>query len=314
MPRVLITGGLGFVGSACVERFVNAGHDVEVFDDGSRGNIRNVDASRVRWIQGRLGDLEALSAAVGDGGFDAVVHLAAMHFIPDCNRDPQACLRTNVVGTENLLAACAAAGVPRVVAASSMAVYPISDEATKESDPVGPYDVYGESKVANEMQISRWAREQAGRTAVAVRLSNAYGPRETNPHVIPEILAQLAVGARSLQLGNTTPYRDYVHVDDVAAGLLALVETDLEPGYHVFNLGSGVERSVDGILEVLAELIGHEITTNIDPERVRVVERMHLLPDISALTGATGWRPVVDFRDGMRRMCEEYGLAAAWSS
>ena len=231
-----------------------------------------------------------------------------MHFIPDCNRDPLACLRVNVLGTENLLAVCSAAGIERIVAASSMAVYPISDTPSLETDPIGPYDVYGESKVANEMQLLRWSRQNTDRTAVAIRLANAYGPRETNPHVIPEILEQLVMGRRALQLGNTTPFRDYIHVDDIASGVRSLIEADLAPGYHVFNLGSGAERSVDQILRTLSELLGDEVTSVVDPERVRAVERMHLQPDISKLSEVTGWHPRVQFHDGMRELCECYGL------
>ena len=241
--QVLVTGGLGFVGSALVAHLIDHEADVTVFDDFSRGSIGNIDAKRVDIVVGNLDDTDALKQchptrlrrSRSSGG-------DALH--PDCNRDPLACLRVNVLGTENLLAVCSAAGIERIVAASSMAVYPISDTPSLETDPIGPYDVYGESKVANEMQLLRWSRQNTDRTAVAIRLANAYGPRETNPHVIPEILDKLVMGRRALQLGNTTPFRDYIHVDDIASGVRSLIEADLAPGYHVFNLGSGAERSV----------------------------------------------------------------------
>lgn len=308
VDRILVTGGLGFVGSAVVEQLLTAGHSVTVFDDASRGKPENVDLDAVTLVRGDIRDQEAIAGAIGSAGVGAVIHLAAMHFIPDCNRDPQGCITTNVVGTENVLAACERHGVDTVVAASSMAVYPIADGPSSETDPVGPYDVYGETKVANEMQLGRWSRRGPDRTAVAIRLSNAYGPRETNPHVIPAIMEQLRTGATDLDLGNTAPLRDYVHTSDIAVALEKLAYAALPPGFHVFNLGSGEERSVDQILADLSQLLGRPIGVRVNPEKVRPVERMHLLPDISRLSAAVGWRPQVPFRDGIARLARWYGL------
>lgn len=311
--RILVTGGLGFLGSALVTHLLDRGHAVTVFDDASRGTRANVDvdADAVEIVDGDLRDLAAVTRSVASADVDAVVHLAAMHFIPDCNRDPQGCILTNVLGTENLLAACAEQGVRRVVAASSMAVYPISDQAASEDDPVGPYDVYGETKLANEWQLQRWTRAAEGRTAVAVRLSNAYGPRETNPHVIPAIMEQLRAGTTELDLGNTAPLRDYVHTSDIATGIEALVTAPLDAGFHVFNLGSGQERSVTDILAELSDLLGVRLTARINPEKLRPVERMHLLPDIGRLSRAVGWSPRMEFRTGLRELAEWYGVTRA---
>lgn len=308
--RVLVTGGLGFVGSSVVQHLAGAGFDVAVFDDRSRGSTERLDGASASLIHGDIRDLESVRACITGQTYDAVVHLAAMHFIPDCNRDPQGCIVTNVVGTENVLAACLEANIGRVIAASSMAVYPIRDEACAEDDPIGPYDVYGETKATNEMQLQRWCRA-SGATGIAVRLSNAYGPRETNPHVIPEIFEQVAAGARVLALGNTAPQRDYIHVDDIARALEALLRAPLEPSFDVYNLGSGEERSVDEILAELGAILGYELTSRADPDRFRPVERMHLLPAIDKITAATGWHPTTGFSDGLRELCHWYGLTPA---
>lgn len=307
---VLVTGGLGFVGSALVERLCDADLAVTVLDDESRGLPENVDQACVELVRADIRHLDGLLRFMDGRGFSTVIHLAATHFLSECDRDPPAAILNNVVGTENVLAACAAAGVERVVAASSMAVYPIGEQAFREEDPVGPYDVYGETKVANELQLGRWSRGGKQRVGVTVRLSNAYGPRETNPHVIPEIMDQLALGKRELDLGSTAPFRDYIHVDDVAAALHALISAPLEAGYHVFNLGSGTERSVDQVVAELSRLLGITLTIRADPARVRTTERMHLLPDISKIMESVPWAPGVEFTDGLRDLCRTYGLLA----
>jgi UDP-glucose 4-epimerase len=306
--RIFVTGGLGFIGSALVAELLHQGCSVTVFDNGTRGSLENVDADAIDFIRGDILDEQAIMRAVRSGEFDSLIHLAAMHFIPDCNRDPARCYAVNVVGTENVLSACAEAGISRIVAASSMAVYPILDGAIPETHPVGPYDVYGETKVANELQLGRWSRDGSDRTAIAIRLSNAFGPHETNPHVIPMILGQLRDGARELDLGNTAPLRDYVHTSDVARALATLTRAPLTTGFHVFNLGSGHEHSVADIIRILGEVMQEELTVRVSPAKVRSLDRMHLLPDVSRIEKEVGWAPHVELRDGLRQLAKWYGV------
>src|SRR3990172_11074954 len=209
---------------------------VLVLDDESRGDPANVAGLDIRRLKVDVRDRAAVENAFSDMRPDVVIHLAAMHFIPDCNSDPAACLQINVIGTENVLAACRVGRVRRVLVTSSVAVYPISDEANREIDPADPYDVYGESKLVNELQARRFCLE-TGIDTVAVRLSNVYGPRETNPHVVPEIMSQLRAGASAVRLGNIDPMRDFIYTRDAAEGFAALTFNPLPAGFHIVNLG-----------------------------------------------------------------------------
>jgi UDP-glucose 4-epimerase len=304
---VLVTGGAGFVGSALVRRLVLDGYEVAVFDNFCRGHRSHIAGLPVKLYLGDVCAPRAMGECLQKVMPQVVFHLAAMHFIPDCNRRPTACIRTNVVGTENMLKAAAEVGVERVICPTSMAVYPITDEKVTEKHPVGPYDIYGETKVMNEMQLGRWARKTGG-SAVAVRLANVYGPRETNAHVLPAIMDQLKAGKRTLALGDITPYRDYIHSDDTARGFAALGRTKGIHGFDVFNLGSGREHSVRDILDVLGELLGEPIEVKTNARFLRKIERMHLWPDISKIKKVTGWKPKVKLKDGLRELCLEYGL------
>ena len=200
MKRFFVTGGAGFVGSAVCRELVRRGLTVFVFDNLARGNVENLDGLNIQIEKGCITDAGAISTAICSFEPDIVIHLAAMHFIPDCNKDPSQCLNVNVVGTENVLAACRKSSVKRVLVTSSMAVYPVKDDANFEEDPAIPYDVYGESKLANEFQAKRFQRE-TGIDTTAVRLTNVYGPRETNPHVIPEIMEATQTSQYQYQVG-----------------------------------------------------------------------------------------------------------------
>lgn len=304
---MLVTGGLGFVGSALCRELCASGLDVLVLDNESKGRRQNVDDLRVTVYKADIRNREELTTIFRETRPSVVIHLAAIHFIPECDADPAGCVEVNVVGTERVLSACREVCPARVIVTSSMAVYPIKDTANLETDPPCPYNVYGESKIANELQAGRFQRE-TGIDTVAVRLSNCYGPRETNAHVIPEIMEQVKSAASELRLGNIEPLRDFLHVSDAAKGFTALALQPLPSGYHVVNLASGREYSVRQILSQLSKILGREIRSVRDETRYRKVERMHLLGDICRIQRLTGWEPRMELREGLTDLCKWYGV------
>jgi UDP-glucose 4-epimerase len=304
---VLVTGGLGFVGSALVRELCAAGASVTVLDNLSRGCCENVGGCDVTVVEGDIRDADVVAQCVRDAAPVIVYHLAAMHFLPDCNRNPVGCIENNAIGTENVLSACRAETVTCFLMPTSMAVYPIMDEAVCETDLVGPYDIYGETKVMNEMQMQRWVRATQ-KQAVAVRLANVYGPRETNPHVIPAIMEQLAESGSAVSLGTITTFRDYIHSEDSATAFMAMASQGVKGDLEIFNLGTGTEHSIQQLLDMLSEILGRALDVRTDPARVRRIERMHLKPDMMKLRQATGWQPRVGMKEGLQRLCVDYGL------
>jgi UDP-glucose 4-epimerase len=230
-------------------------------------------------------------------------HLAALHFIPYCNSHPEETMAVNVVGTQHVLEACRNHPPARLVVASSAAVYPIRDRANSEDDSPGPTDIYGLSKWVNERQVELYAQQTRTRCAAA-RLFNVFGPKETNPHVIPEIVAQVAAGQEEIALGNVKPKRDYVYVTDVARALATIAEKNEHP-FSVYNVGTAEEYSVEEIIEQLAAVTGRPLRIAVAADRVRPADRMHLLCDQGRITSELGWAPRYTF---------ESGLAALWRS
>jgi UDP-glucose 4-epimerase len=224
--------------------------------------------------------------------------LAAIHFIPYCNAHPDEALQVNVVGTQNFLDACRRCPPARLVIISTAAVYPIRDGANAEADPVGPTDVYGLTKWVNERQLELYAHDTATRCAAA-RLFNVIGPRETNPHVVPEIVDQIRKGRNDLALGNVKPKRDYIHVADVASALLAIAQKN-EQCFRAYNVGTGTEHSVEEIVTLLADITGRPLTVSVSSDRVRKAERMHLLCDTRRTREEIGWSARHTLESGLR--------------
>jgi UDP-glucose 4-epimerase len=180
--------------------------------------------------------------------------------------------------------------------ASTAAVYPIYDEAVNETHGVGPMDIYGLSKLTGEHLCNEF-HLMTGIPTIICRFFNAFGPNETNPHLIPEIQQQVNDGLRKIHLGNLTPKRDFIHTSDMANAVHTLL-SKVNAGIDTYNLGRGIEYSVTEIVDAFSRQLGEKIEIEVDPARVRKVERMHLLADVSKLK-SIGWEPLIGIDEGI---------------
>jgi UDP-glucose 4-epimerase len=286
----MITGGAGFVGAHLTHRLAAAGHEVLVYDNLSTGRPGPFCAV------GDLLDSPLLNSTMGAFRPDAVVHLAALHFIPDCEREPARTLRINVEGTQNVLAAATLCPTkPNFVFASTAAVYDTSDRYHHEEDRPAPSEIYGMTKLFGEQLV-----RASGLPYSIARLFNVYGPGETNPHLIPALCQQLRAGADRIQLGNTSTHRSYVYVTDVADALARMALTPVPA--RVCNVPGPDEWTAADIVQTLARLTHRDISVLVDPARLRASDRPHLRGDASAAHRSLGWRPVVSLEDGLARL------------
>ncbi|HMN04865.1 MAG TPA: GDP-mannose 4,6-dehydratase [Flavobacteriales bacterium] len=302
--KVLVTGGAGFIGSALVSMLNARGDEVHVLDDLSFGRRHLAAVPDDRFLQVDIRHRQAVREAVAALRPEVVLHLAAVHFIPYCNAHPAEAAEINIMGTINVLDACEAAGsVGQVFVASTAAVYPICDEAVAETHEPGPMDIYGVTKLATE-KVAAEFQLRTGIPVVVGRFFNAFGPNETNPHLFPEIQRQVLAGRRTLKLGNLDPKRDFIHTSDMGRAVLSLLDARL-PGFEVFNIGRGIEYSVREVVQAFGRQLGEPLHIEVDPARVRKVERMHLLADVSKLKAATGWAPEWEIDAGVATLLQE---------
>lgn len=303
--NVLITGGAGFIGSALSKQLQEDGHAVAVLDNLSFGRRHLAGVLDDRFFEVDIRAREATRKVLADTRPEIVLHLAAVHFIPYCNQHPVEAADININGTINVLDAAQATGsVEQVFVASTAAVYPIADGAMDEQHVLGPMDIYGTTKLATEKLASEF-HLRTGIPTIVGRFFNAFGPNETNPHLFPEIQRQVLSGARTLKLGNLDPKRDYIHTEDMSRAMSALLSKGVS-GYDVFNIGRGIEYSVREIVAAFERQLGEPLTIEVDPARVRKVERQHLLADVRKLKAATGWEPKWDIDQGVATLLTEH--------
>lgn len=308
MARVFITGGAGFIGRWVVARCLADGHEVTAYDNLCVGRKSNLDefGDRVALVEADILDEERLSTALAKARPDIVFHLAAHHFIPYCNAHPAETLRVNVEGTEIVCRQAAAAGVKRLVAASTGACYPGTDGLLTEATPAVPVDIYGLSKHIMESVLDYYHRS-SGLSVRIGRLFNTYGPYETNDHLIPHIMDSLKTGP-SIELGNIYTKRDYIFVKDTAASLYGLSQVDTGD-LLIANVGTGIEYSAEEIVQMLGQILGSEITISVDEARLRPVDKPHQMADISRLVSATGVKPGYSLEDGLKELVDFEGIA-----
>jgi UDP-glucose 4-epimerase len=306
--KTLITGGAGFIGSAVVPTLQSEGHDVYVLDNLSFGSRDFINVADDHFFLVDIRDKKNVEDAIVKLQPDIVVHLAAIHFIPYCNQHPYEAADINIRGTMNVFNACKkTSSLKKLLFASTAAVYPIYDSAVNEGHELHPLDIYGLSKLTGESLCKNFHLE-TGIDTIVCRFFNAFGPNETNPHLIPEIEKQLRDGLRTIKLGNLTPKRDFIHTYDMAAAFKKLLKVN-NIGYDTFNLGRGIEYSVVEIVEAFERQLNEKVTIEVDPARVRKVEREHLLADVSKLKKVAGWEPVWGIDEGIKNLVENWSLS-----
>jgi UDP-glucose 4-epimerase len=301
--NILITGGAGFIGSAIYPVLIKHGHDVAVIDNLSFGNRDYIDIADDKFYKIDIRNKDDVNEVLNTLQPEIIIHLAAIHFIPYCNEHPFEATDINIRGTLNVLEASRnIKKLKKVLFASTAAVYPIADEAVSETHTLQPMDIYGISKLAGERLFHEFYLE-TGVNSIICRFFNAFGPNETNPHLIPEIEHQIKAGDRTIRLGNLTPKRDFIHTYDMANAIKLLLFTDIKD-YEVFNLGRGIEYSVTEIVQSFERELGEKIEIEVEESRVRKVERMHLLANVDKLKKMTGWEPEWSIDEGIRNLLQ----------
>ena len=294
--KTLVTGGAGFIGCAVIDKLQREGDEIFVIDNLSFGKRAFIQIPDSHFFEADILDEHKIDSIFHAIRPDRVIHLAAVHFIPYCNQHPYESSNINIRGTIHVLNACQKYNVKKVFFASTAAVYPIYNVAVSETNPTGPMDIYGLSKLTGEHLCNEF-HLQTEIPVVICRFFNAFGPNETNPHLIPEIQNQVNAGLRKIKLGNLTPKRDFIHTSDMANAVHSLMSYN-NPGIDIYNLGRGIEYSVTEIVDAFSRQLGEQIEIEVDEARVRKVERMHLLADVSKLK-STGWQPLIGIDEGI---------------
>jgi UDP-glucose 4-epimerase len=323
MARYLITGIAGFIGSNIAHALVARGEDVRGIDDFRHGRPENL-AGILDKIDLREADVtDAASIESACRNIDYVLHQAALGSVPRSLEDPVASNQANVVGTLQVLQAARATRVKRVIYASSSSVYGDTSALPKREDmicdPISPYAV---SKYAGELYARSFFRLMSLET-VGLRYFNVFGPRQhpTSPYaaVIPKFIRAILAGEQPTIYGDGKQSRDFTYVDNVvSANLLACSAPAEKVVGRVFNVAAGKNFSVNDLYALLQGLTGFRRGALYAAPRSGDVRDS--LADMSRAEKAMGYKPLVEFEEGLRRTVEWYkrefvrNTGSAWAT
>lgn len=309
--KILVTGADGFIGSHLTETLVRQGYDVRAFvyynsfnswgwlDQSSQEVKSSLDV-----FSGDIRDPYGVKEAMK--GCTHVLNLAALIAIPYSYHSPATYVDTNVTGTLNVVQAAKELGVEKVVHTSTSEVYgtalyvPIDEE-----HPLQGQSPYSASKIgADQMALSFY---RSFDTPVSIiRPFNTYGPRQSARAVIPTIISQLASGKTNIKLGAVSPTRDFNYVKDTVNGFISVMDSTNSIG-EVINIGSNYEVSIGETAEMIADIMGVDLTIETDEQRLRPekseVER--LWAENKKAKELLGWEPKYGGKEGFRRGLEE---------
>jgi len=292
---VLVTGVAGFVGSNLAKRLLDSGHEVKGIDNLSAGTLENLDA-RVDFHQADIRDPNIHSLFEG---VDGVFHLAAKNCLSECLKDPLGAASANVLGTLNILEAARKARVRKVIYADTSAEYEGITEFPTNEKKIRPIGVYAASKHGGATFCESYS-ELYKMNITTLRYFNVYGPAQDWRRVVPPVMSAFIIrmlsGEQPVIYGTGEKRRDFIYVDDVNDfHLLAL--DDARADGEVFNVGSGINFSVNEIFELIEEQLKSGLRPISKPDLPGEAEVT--LADI-AKSRSLGWKPKVDIREGVR--------------
>jgi nucleoside-diphosphate-sugar epimerase len=307
MKRCLVTGGAGFIGSNLCRRLVKEGYAVRVLDNfltGKRSNLADL-AGKIELIEADMGDPKVARAAME--GVDVVFHLGAVPSVPRSVADPL-CTHVNCVdATFTLLLAARDAGVGRFVYAASSSAYGDSPTLPKvETQPVNPKSPYAVSKLVGEYYAKVFF-EVYGLQTISLRYFNVFGPYQDPASqyaaAIPAFVTSILRDQSPVVYGDGEQSRDFTFIENVIEANLCAARAAQTAGQTV-NIACGERITVNEIIRLINQLVGKSVTPRYVPSRAGDVK--HSLADIQLAQKLIGFRPVMDFRQGLEIAIDWY--------
>ena len=304
--RIAVIGGAGFIGSHIVDQLIAVPvREIIIVDNFVRGTRANIERAladpRVTLVEGSITDRALMDKVLA--GVDGVFLLAAL-WLYECVHEPRKALDVNVEGTWNVIESARAAGVKKIVYSSSASVYgdAVALPMTEEH-PFNNRTMYGATKIAGE-QFFRATFEQHKLPYVALRYMNVYGPRMdykgTYVSVIMKVLDKIDAGERPIVFGDGSQAYDFVHVSDVARANLLSMTSDVAD--ESFNVGTGVQTTINELVGQLLEITGSRLTIDYRPnEQMFVTNRVGSTEKASRMIGFDATMPL---EEGLRSVVE----------
>ena len=297
--RVLVTGGAGFIGSEVVSQLLTNGYFVTILDNFSSGKKQYLPKSnkKLKVIKGDIRDKKSVKKAVTDQ--EVVIHLAALPFIPDSFYYPGDFFDVNTNGSINMLwNSIKSRSIETLVHISTSEVYGSAQTVSmNENHPTTPHSTYAVSKLAGDRAAFTLHKEN-GFPVVIIRPFNSYGPRFTEPYIIPEIMSQILNNSKEIILGNVNTARDFTYVQDTASAIIKSMIEKKANG-EIINVGSGTEISILNLAKKILKIAKKKTKIKYDKSRERPYDVNRLNCNNKKAKKILKWSPKISMDEGL---------------
>ena len=300
--KILVTGGAGFIGSEVVSQLIKKNAMVTVLDNFSSGKKQYLPKNnkKLKIIKGDITDEKIVKRAVKDQ--ESVIHLAALPFIPDSFYYPADFFNVNTTGSVNLLwKSIQSNSVDRFIHISTSEVYGSAQFVPMdENHPTAPHSTYAVSKLAGD-RVAFTLHKENGFPVVIIRPFNSYGPKYTQPYIIPEIMNQLLNGTKELMLGNVDATRDFTYVSDTADAIIRSLSSKKAIG-EIINVGSGNEISIRDLALKISKIAKIKTKIRYDESRERPYDVNRLISNNKKAKTILDWTPKITMDQGLKKI------------
>ena len=306
--KILVIGGAGLIGSHVIEELLKEDvKEIIIYDNFCRGTFENVEKAlmdtrcHIFEIGGDILQTDILNAAMKE--VDGVIHLAALWLL-QCYEYPRAAFDVNIRGTFNVLEACVANNIKRLVYSSSASVYGDAvEEPMTENHPYNNWTFYGATKIAGEHMFKAY-HNRYGLNGVGLRYMNVYGPRQdykgTYIAVMMRILDNLDKGLSPVVFGDGSQAYDFIAVEDAARANVCALKSDVNFGFY--NVGRGIKTSIKELTESILKITGSDLPIRYEPAGQTFVTNR--VGEPNAAERDLGFKWTIDLEEGLKRLVE----------
>ena len=305
--KILVTGGLGFIGSNLAKALVKKGHKVSVIDNLLLGKPENVSFVKDK-IQVIIGDVNKKEDLEKAGKPEIIFHMAASSSSPMFQEDLKGCYRNNIEGFINILEFARDSGTKKVIYASTSSIYGNNPTPLREDDKVIPPNYYSVTKLDTEYTAHIFAKAN-NLECLGFRFMSVYGPGEKSKgkfaNLASQFLWEMMAGRQPILYGDGTQRRDFTHVDDIVQANILAMETNKKFESTIFNIGESKDYSLLELVEIINKVLGTDIKPSFIPNPIKGTYIYTQLGDLTKIKKELGYEPQVSLEDGIRRLSKE---------
>jgi len=298
--NVLVTGGAGYVGSSLVRKLVEEKSEVVVLDNFSYGHMENLSdiKNQIHIVKGDIRNSGLIKNVIKKNNIEFIFHLVADPFVPNSYKNPGLVFDVITKGTQNIIMANPEQ-IKKILFLSTAEIYGYYKYLPMdENHPCNPVSVYATAKLAAD-RLCFIMHNDNDIPVNTLRLFNTFGPRETHPYIIPELILQFSKSSVA-KLGNLKSRRSLIYVDDAVTGMMKLMKSRISD--EVFNLGSNKSYSIEELARIVADSYGHnKIQLVVEKHRKRALDPPVFQCDFSKIKKAIDWKPKISLEQGIEK-------------